>query len=509
MSTTTTQPQILTVNEQDMESLKDALHYFSSLNDNDTVTIRMSLTGKVKFEINNIQMQLKYPIMNTSYETRQTAYFNRYPQLLENLNGSYGNMLVETPMGFIVQEDSTQIHDDAIKDKFDNFGYLQDHNVIEQDKHNYPVRTSYYHKMMTTQLYRYLVTVGAMPIYKSDTSWVGTEQVINGNIVSKMMFRTYYKYKRMTVREGKNYYQNALQGFPYNVEDLEESGVYMSTIVVMQTMPMYVPFIQDNMFYTYPNSKHRYLYLYDCIAEWVDLNKRYYYSVHYDKMNSTPSGKFTYVIKENKLGEATMAEQVEQQANTLHIYEIGIFSFFSHKRLVTPAEKFEVMVQFFELFGMETNVNQLSNPLTEDDDYISRENHLLPLQQYHKFKHIDQPHNTNTSDNEGYHIMTEDQPSRPTSPERGRYYLRSNVSYAQVMGKNTIQKPLPMSQQVARTGSPSSYHNAVQQSVQRNQSVQSNQEPVYTNSRNSGRRGSPRQTQQRKSYRFGYGPAQQ
>jgi len=308
--------------------------------------------------------------------------------MVKNLRETESEELIEMPMGYLISEKVEMIAPSAMNEYNKSTELITSHNVAEQKKVNVRETRNYHHAMTITHLHQFLMNAGAIPVDQS-SNWAGNDRVQNKKIYTNMFFRTYYKFKEMPREEAIEYIKSLMTGCPIVPKNMRVSQLYHSLVTVFQIRPLYVPFRPrlNNRLFTYPNSGHRLIYLYDCIANWVMRSNSTYYKVSADVDTiGYPTGNYNYVIEDLVGAFSDIKEEPGNGILRPNFLLLSTFAKFRTLLTITPDEKKNVIAQFFKLLGHNINVQKLS---TESElikeDYVSRDTLIDPLTDYRDY----------------------------------------------------------------------------------------------------------------------------
>lgn len=378
---------IIMFNEQNRADYKEYVKILEDIK-SDTIILRSSVSGVPMYRSNDLHLDMKYPILEQMFDkNKSTRFFTTTSDMIQNLRMTESEELIEMPMGYLISEKVEMIAPSAMSEYNKGSEIVTSHKIDEQRKVNVRETRNYHHAMSITHLHQFLMNTGAIPIDQS-TNWSGNDRVQNRKIVTNMMFRTYYKFKQMPREEAIEYIKSLITGCPIIPKNMKVSELYHSIVTIYQIRPLYVPFRSRmrNRLFTYPNSGHRLVYLYDCISNWVMRANSTYYKVVTELVDGYPTGNYTYSIEDLVGAFSDIKEDSASGILRPNFLTLSTFAKFRILLTITPSEKKRAIVEFFKLLGHNIDVQQLlSEDSVENEDYVSRESLVDPLTDYRDY----------------------------------------------------------------------------------------------------------------------------
>lgn len=367
---------IIMINENNQ---KDLSHYEADLrnvNDGD-VTLRCSMSGSVPFEMKDISIPMKYPLVTETFDNRVPIIgFKLYSDVIDNIRRSTGPCLIELPMGYVIEESYRIVDADAINEQAKQLGIITSH---KESNRNTVWKKTYYHVMNITHLYQFLKTVGALPFNESP-EWTGVEYAQNNALHSTMLFKSYFQFRKMSKQDAIKYVQTMSTPISVMPKRIGVSDIYQSTIAVFHARSLYVPLKPESPFYTYPDSYKRLIYFYDCVQSWVVRSTNNYMYKRSEETRTLRIGnQLVYKIEQIQPTSTPTGPDI----STPNFTTLGIFENFTNSRL-TPSEKIKSVKKLFSSLGHEISIELLSGV---EEDYFTDEQRRIyrdPLDQFEK-----------------------------------------------------------------------------------------------------------------------------
>lgn len=335
------------INEHSYNSCESALKELEGMR-SDEVILRCACSGIPAYKEDDLRVNMKYSLIEPSHvANRNVTFFTTIPTMTANLLKSTGEEIIEVPMGFVIRELLEVLVSDAVQN-YSSTSIITSHDTRKQAESK-PVMTSNYHHTMTvTRLYDFLVAVGAFPLDNTG-NWSGNERVQGVTMHSNLLFRTYYRFKKMSVVNARDYISSILSGYKVEPKEYELSPIYTSQISIFQTYPMYVPIRASGKFVTSPDDVMRVVYIYDCIASYVNkMNNLTYYKVSYD---SKLVGNYNYFISEFRDAGENVHEVPGGPFLRPKFKEFSTFVDFKTVLGLKVSQKFDAVAKFFRNLG--------------------------------------------------------------------------------------------------------------------------------------------------------------
>jgi len=332
---------------------RQVLKMLETLKTNEVI-LRCSCSGIPVYKEDDLRMSMKYSLIEpTHFANKNVTFFTTIPSMTQILLKSTGEEIVEVPMGFVVREVAEVVVPEAIPN-YSNSTIITSHDTKKQSEAKAVTTTNYHHMMAVTRLYHFLISVGAVPNDISG-SWSGNERVQGNTIHSNLFFRSYYRYKKMSFANAQAYLTSIVSGYKEEPKNVELSMLYCSYISVFQTYPMYVPIRASGSFVTPPDDVKRVVYIYDCIASYVNkMHNLTYYKVSYD---TRLVGNYNYFISEFRNAGENIQETPGGSFLRPKFKEFGSFKDFKMFNGITVGEKFEAVAKFFRNLGRNIQLN--------------------------------------------------------------------------------------------------------------------------------------------------------